>query len=42
LNSGALALEPRHIDFDRKWPDGWNGPAMPHGAVFSQATAASR
>jgi hypothetical protein len=42
LKNGALTLEPRQIDFDRKWPDGWNGPAMPHGAVFSQPTAASK
>lgn len=34
--TGALTLEPREIDFDRKWPDGWNGPAMPHGALFSR------
>jgi hypothetical protein len=34
--SGALALESRQIDFDRHWPDGWDGPAMPHGAVFSR------
>jgi hypothetical protein len=40
--SGALALEPLEIDFDLKWPDGWNGPAMPHGAVFSAEAAAVR
>lgn len=34
-NSGALALDPRDIGFDRKWPDGWNGTAMPHGTLFS-------
>jgi len=34
--SGALTSEPRRIDFDRQWPDGWNGPAMPHGALFSR------
>lgn len=34
--TGALTLEQRQIDFDRKWPDGWNGPAMPHGALFSR------
>jgi hypothetical protein len=33
--TGALTLEQRQIDFDRKWPDGWNGPAMPHGALLS-------
>lgn len=40
--SGALALDPREIDFDRKWPDGWNGPAMPHGAVFGGEPATIR
>ena len=34
--TGALTLEKREIDFQRKWPDGWNGPAMPHGSVFSR------
>lgn len=34
--SGALTLDPRRIDFDRRWPDGWNGPAMPHGSLFSR------
>jgi hypothetical protein len=34
--TGALALDPRQIDFDRAWPDGWKGPAMPHGAVFGR------
>jgi hypothetical protein len=34
--TGALALEPHDIDFNRQWPDGWNGPAIPHGAVFSK------
>lgn len=33
--TGHLTLEPKTIDFTRKWPDGWNGSAMPHGAVFS-------
>jgi hypothetical protein len=32
--TGALALEPNTIEFDRKWPDGWNGPAIPHGTIF--------
>ena len=32
--TGALTLERAHIDFDRKWPDGWNGPAMPHATLF--------
>jgi hypothetical protein len=34
--SGALTLDPRRIEFDRHWPDGWNGPAMPHGSLFSR------
>src|SRR4029453_13034403 len=42
LKSGALALKPRKIDFDRKGPDGWNGPAMPHGAFLGNAAAATR
>lgn len=33
--TGALALDRHQIDFDRQWPDGWHGTAMPHGAVFS-------
>lgn len=32
--SGALTLAPEQIDFDRRWPDQWNGPAMPHAALF--------
>ncbi len=32
--TGALNLEKRTIDFNRKWPDGWNGPAVPHAALF--------
>jgi len=36
LQSGALTLDPHRIDFDRRWPDGWNGPAMPHGSLFSR------
>lgn len=35
--TGALKLEPQQIDFDRRWPDGWVGPAMPHAAVFGRA-----
>lgn len=31
---GQLTLEPESIDFTRAWPDGWNGRAIPHGAVF--------
>ena len=34
-DTGALTLEPDSIDFTRAWPDGWNGGAIPHGAVFS-------
>lgn len=34
--TGALAMGSRAIDFDRHWPDGWNGPAMPHGTLFSR------
>lgn len=33
--SGKLTLAPQVIDFARAWPDGWNGSAMPHAAVFS-------
>ncbi|WIG55228.1 MAG: hypothetical protein OJF61_001014 [Rhodanobacteraceae bacterium] len=33
--TGKLALTPDTIDFTRTWPDGWDGSAMPHGAVFS-------
>lgn len=33
--SGKLILEPSVIDFTRTWPDGWQGSAIPHGAVFS-------
>ena len=34
--TGALALSQRQIDFVRAWPDGWIGPAIPHGSVFSR------
>lgn len=34
FRTGALNLITQ-IDFSRRWPDGWNGPAMPHAAVFS-------
>jgi len=34
-DTGQLTLEPQSIDFTRAWPDGWNGGAIPHGAVFS-------
>jgi len=33
--TGKLTLEPSTIDFTRAWPDGWQGSAIPHGAVFS-------
>lgn len=33
--TGQLRLSPQTIDFTRTWPDGWQGSAMPHGAVFS-------
>jgi hypothetical protein len=33
--TGELTLDPQSIDFTRVWPDGWNGSAIPHGAVFS-------
>jgi hypothetical protein len=33
--TGKLTLAPETIDFTRKWPNGWQGSAMPHGAVFS-------
>jgi hypothetical protein len=33
--TGKLRLERSSIDFTRSWPDGWQGSAIPHGAVFS-------
>lgn len=33
--TGKLTLQPESIDFTRAWPDGWQGSAIPHGAVFS-------
>jgi hypothetical protein len=33
--TGKLTLQPVTIDFTRSWPDGWQGSAIPHGAVFS-------
>lgn len=33
--TGKLTLAPQTIDFTRQWPDGWQGSAMPHCAVFS-------
>jgi hypothetical protein len=35
-HTGTLTLEPETIDFTRTWPDGWQGSAVPHGAVFSR------
>lgn len=32
--TGSLALDDRFIDFNRKWPDGWDGPAIPHATLF--------
>jgi hypothetical protein len=34
-HTGELTLEPSTIDLTRSWPDGWQGSAIPHGAVFS-------
>lgn len=34
LRSGAMALDPRSIDLNRAWPDGWNGTLIAHGTVF--------
>lgn len=35
LNTGVLTLDKRTIDLShRAWPDGWNGPAIPHAALF--------
>jgi hypothetical protein len=34
--TGALTLQHQTIDMNRKWPDGWNGPAIPHGTVFME------
>ena len=33
--TGKLTLEPATLDLTRTWPDGWQGSAIPHGAVFS-------
>ena len=33
--TGKLTLERWAIDLTRAWPDGWQGSAIPHGAVFS-------
>jgi len=40
-SSGALALDAHEIDFDRKWPDGWSGTAMPHGAIFGNPSGSA-
>jgi hypothetical protein len=34
LQDGALALDHRTINFNRSWPDGWKGRAVPHAALF--------
>lgn len=48
LATGNLSLDERFgeegsdkpgFNFDRAWPDGWHGPAIPHGAVFSLPSA---
>jgi hypothetical protein len=45
LATGKLSLDERFrekgstkpgFNFDRSWQDGWHGPAIPHGAVFSR------
>jgi hypothetical protein len=45
MTSGRLSLDDRFreagktepgFNLDRQWPDGWRGPAIPHGAVFSR------
>lgn len=45
LSKGSLRLDERFredgatesgFSFERNWPDGWKGPAIPHGAVFSR------
>ena len=33
--TGELKLKRSSIDFTRSWSDGWQGSAIPHGAVFS-------
>jgi hypothetical protein len=33
--TGQLVLGAQSIDFTRAWPNGWDGSARPHGAVFS-------
>ncbi|MBS0556364.1 MAG: hypothetical protein JSR27_03000 [Proteobacteria bacterium] len=33
--TGKLTLDQTSIDMMRSWPDGWQGSAIPHGAVFS-------
>lgn len=32
--TGALTLLPQTINMVRKWPDGWDGPAIPHATLF--------
>jgi hypothetical protein len=33
-DTGTLSLDSASIDFNRAWPDGWQGSAIPHGVVF--------
>ena len=33
--NGKLSMDAETIDLDRTWPDGWKGPAIPHGTVFA-------
>ena len=48
MATGKISLDQRFreegsekpgFNFGRHWPDGWNGPAIPHGAVFSRPSA---
>jgi hypothetical protein len=50
LSTGKLSLDNQFreegsdkpgFNFDRHWPDGWNGPAIPHGAVFSRPVSSN-
>ncbi len=34
-HTGKLTLLAATLNFTRAWPDGWQGSAIPHGAVFS-------
>ncbi len=33
-DTGKLTLDGNTIDMTRNWPDGWNGPAVPHATLF--------